>query len=155
MQTGQGEIPNIDGRRFRVGIVVARFNADITSRTLQGAFLALKQSGVEKANIVQEWVPGSAEVPFMLAEFAKNGTFDALVALSCVLKGETDHYYYVSQLVTQGVLDVSLRYHIPIGFGVLTVETKEQALDRSGEGERNIGFQAAMAALEGASKRLY
>lgn len=155
MQEGQPNPIPIDGSKLRIAIVQARFNREVTDRLLKGALSALDQAGVVKTNITHETVSGSAELPFLLASFAKSGRFDALVVLGCLIKGETDHYTYIAQLVTQGIGEVSMRFVISVGFGVLTVHTKEQALARSGEGESNLGFQAAMAAVEGATKKLH
>ena len=154
MRQGQGLQGTIDGRKLRVGIVQARFNREITDRLAKGAFSACIHSRVLKSNIVHETVPGSAELPFLLASFANSGRFDALVALSCLMKGETDHYTYIAELVTQGIVEITMRFLIPVGFGVLTVHNQEQALARSKDDESNLGFQAAMAAMENALKRV-
>ena len=152
MREGQKKSITIEGSNYTVGIAQARFNREITDRLLRGAFLALKQSNVSQDRIIHQTVPGSAELPFLLDTFAKAGKCNALIALGCIIKGETDHHYYIAKLATQGILEVTLRYHIPIGFGVLTLDTKEQALVRSDSDEYNFGFQAAMAALECLSK---
>ena len=153
MQEGKAESINIDSGNYSIGIAQARFNQEITDRLLAGALSALKQSNVSEEHIFHKTVPGSAELPFLLDTFAKEGKCDALIALGCIIKGETDHHYYIATLATQGILKVTLRYHIPVGFGVLTVDTKEQAFVRSGADEHNVGFQAAMAALECAAKQ--
>lgn len=154
MQGEQDLQSKIDGSKLKVGVVQARFNREITDRLAKGAFSACISSRVSKSNIVHETVPGSAELPFLLASFAKSGRFDALVALACLMKGETDHYTYIAQLVTQGIVEVTAYFLIPVGFGVLTVHTQEQALVRSQDDESNLGFQAAMAAMENALKRM-
>ena len=152
MQQGKSESIEINASGLRVAIVQARFNHEVTDRLAMGALEALERSHVLKKNITHETVPGSAELPFLLASFAASGKFDALVALGCLIKGETDHYEYIAKLVTHGIAEVSLRFLIPVGFGVLTVHNKEQAMARCQSGESNLGFQAAMAAMEGALK---
>ncbi len=152
MQQGKPERIKINASKLRIAIAQARFNHEITGRLLDGAFLAFKQSNVSEKNIMRETVPGSAELPFLLDAFAKEKKYHALIALGCIIKGETNHYHYISEIATRGILEVTLRYHISIGFGLLTVDTKEQAFARSELNESNVGFQAAIAALECASK---
>jgi len=152
---GQQDLSNkIDGSKLKAGIIQARFNREITDRLLKGALSALDQAGIPKENSIRETVSGSAELPFLLASFAKSGKFDALIALGCLIRGETDHYTYIAKFVTQGIAEVTTRFLIPVGFGVLTVHNQEQALARSKDDESNLGFQAAMAAMENALKRV-
>lgn len=153
MQGGQGTAINLDGSGLRIAIARARFNGEITERLKEGALRALKIVNVPQDAIFEETIPGSAELPFLLDAFAQTKKFDALIGLSCVIKGETDHYYHVAKLATSGILKVSLMYHIPIGFGVLAVASKEQALERAKDDESNLGFQAAMAVIECALKK--
>ncbi len=153
MQNEKRENIIVDGSILRVGIVQARFNQEITDRLLDGAYAALRQSHVAKKNIVRETVPGSAELPFILEVLAKEGKYDALIALSCIIKGETYHYRHLAEFTARGILEVTLRYHIPIGFGILILYNKDQSLARSEQNEHNAGFQSAMAAVECAAKK--
>ena len=130
----------------KVGIAVSRFNADITEKMLAGAQKELVSSGVKKENIEVVRVPGSFELPLACQRMAKSEKFDGLIALGCVIKGETDHYYHVAGEASRGIMEVMLTYDIPIGFGVITVNTLEQAEDRAGK--HNKGTEAARAALE-------
>jgi 6,7-dimethyl-8-ribityllumazine synthase len=139
-----------DAARCRIGIVVADFNADITDRLLKGALQRLNQAGLFSRNITVVHVPGSFEIPFACQSLAKTKRYDALIALGAVIKGETDHYYYIADGAACGIMDVMLKHHIPIGFGVLTVGTLTQALERS-ENRHNAGIFAAQAVLSALS----
>ena len=136
----------VNGRRYHIGIAVADFNADITGKLLAGALAALTNAGVQKNDIRVVHVPGSFELPLACQKLAKTGKYDALVALGCVIKGETDHYHYVAGEASRGVMDVMLKFDIPIGFGILTTNTLEQAIARSGK-KIDAGGSAAKAAL--------
>ena len=130
----------------RIAIVVARFNEVVTKKLVEGAKACIDENN---AKLVDEiWVPGAVEIPIVAQALAKKNTYDAIVALGCVIRGETSHYDYVCLSVTQGLNQVSLTYDIPIGFGVLTTETGQQALARSGKGKPNKGYEVTEVALE-------
>lgn len=131
---------------MRIGIVAARFNPDITETLLSGALAMLAQSGVAKSDIEILRVPGSFELPLACARLAKTEQYDALIALGAVIKGETDHYHFVAGEASRGLMEVMLRYEIPIGFGLLTTNTLAEAEARAGT-EINFGASAARAAL--------
>lgn len=133
-------------KNVRIGIAVAEFNADITEQLLAGATKELHRCGVPEKNIVIRRVPGSFELPLACQKFAVTGKYDALIALGCVIKGETDHYYYVAEEASRGIMNVMLKFSIPIGFGVLTVNTLAQAKERAGA-KIDAGGAAAKAAL--------
>lgn len=137
----------IDGSKFKIGIVVARFNSDITEKMLKGALKTLKENKVKENNIKVIYVPGSFEIPFACQELARSKKFNALIALGCVIKGETNHFYYVAGEAARGVQDVMLKFNIPIGFGIITTNNLKQARTRS-TGRGNKGEEAALAALE-------
>jgi len=143
----------LNGSKLRVGIVVSRFHEDITSRLLEGAVAACAQSGVKGKNVTVVYVPGSFEIPLGLERLAKTGKFNALVALGCIIKGETDHNVYISYAVSDGIMEVMLDYRIPVGFGVLTPNSLKQAHTRS-RGADNKGKEAASAALEMALQKV-
>ncbi|PIQ68094.1 MAG: 6,7-dimethyl-8-ribityllumazine synthase [Candidatus Taylorbacteria bacterium CG11_big_fil_rev_8_21_14_0_20_46_11] len=128
-------------------IVVAEFNADITEKLLRGALNALESAGVLPENIKVVHVPGAFELPLMCQKLARTKKYDGLVALGCVIKGETDHYFYVAGEASRGIMEVMLREDIPIGFGVITVNTVMQAKARSGV-KNNAGAWAAEAVLQ-------
>lgn len=137
----------IDGSKLKIGIVVSKFNSDITESLLSGALKFLEKNKIKKENIKIVRVPGSFEIPLACLRLAKAKKYDALIALGCVIKGETDHYYYISSTTSHGIMDVMLKYNIPIGFGVITVNNLKQARARSGS-KNNKGFEAAEAAVE-------
>jgi 6,7-dimethyl-8-ribityllumazine synthase len=129
---------------MRVGIVLSRFNAEIGEVLLQGALRALKEAGVGEAAIVVATVPGALEAPLALQRMAQSGDYDALVALGAVIRGQTYHFEIVANESAAGVASVQLEFGIPIGNGILTTDTDEQAKARA-DGK---GRDAALAALE-------
>lgn len=135
-----------DAASHRIGIAVAEFNADITEKLLAGALRELERNGVQKRHITAVRVPGSFELPLACQRMAKSGRYDALIALGCVIKGETDHYRYIAGEAACGIMEVMLAHSIPIGFGVLTTDTLSQAKMRA-SGANNKGAEAARAAL--------
>lgn len=141
----QGELTPLPGR---FALVAARFNDLVVERLIQGAREALRQHGIgdERLDVVR--VPGSWEIPLAAARLARCGRYAALVCLGCVLRGQTDHYEYVAAAAAQGIARVALDTGVPVGFGVLTCDTLEQALDRAGGKAGNKGAEAALAALE-------
>jgi len=128
---------------YRFAIVAAEYNSVITDRLIEGAKRALKAQ--KEVTLIR--VPGGFEIPLAVKQAAASKKYDGIVALGCVVKGETPHFDYISRAVSEGLQRVALDTGIPIGFGVLTVLTVEQAMERSGDG-RNKGFEAATAALE-------
>ncbi len=140
-----------DGMRF--AIVVARWNAVITERLLEGALDALLRSGAKRAEIEVVRVPGAWEIPAAARTVAELGKVDAIVALGCLLRGETAHYEAIYNEVARGIGQSQQETGIPHSFGVLTCETLEQALDRAGIKGGNKGFEAAIAAIEMVSLR--
>ena len=129
---------------MRVGVVVSKFNAEIGERLLQSALKALADSGVAESAISIASVPGALEAPLALQRMAQTGDYDALVALGAVIRGETYHFEIVANQSARGVAEVQLEFGIPIGNGILTTDTDEQALVRC----EAKGFEAAQAALE-------
>jgi 6,7-dimethyl-8-ribityllumazine synthase len=132
-------------------IVVARWNAVITERLLQGALDALLRSGTQRDHIEIARVPGSWEVPAAARQLAETRRFDAIIALGCLIRGETAHYEAIYNEVARGIGQSQQDTGVPHSFGVLTCETLEQALDRAGLKSGNKGFEAAAAAVEMAS----
>lgn len=137
------------GKRF--GVVAARFNSRVVEPLLGGAVDCLVRHGADTENIVTVRVPGAWEVPLALEELAAAGNFDALVALAVVIRGETPHFDYICKECAHGVGRVSSTYRLPVGFGVLTCDNSDQAVERAGGKAGNKGWEAAHAALEMAS----
>ena len=134
--------------KSRVAIVVSRFNEDVTRRLLAGAETALREQGVPMAQVDVYWAPGAFELPVLAEAAAASGRYRAIVALGCVIRGETAHFEYVAGEAARGLGNVALAHRIAVGFGVLTTDTEEQALARAGGAAGNKGFDAALAALQ-------
>ncbi|MGC1185088.1 MAG: 6,7-dimethyl-8-ribityllumazine synthase [Candidatus Dormiibacterota bacterium] len=137
-----------DGQGLKVGLVAARFNQEVVNPLVEGACRALRQHGVSDEDIELIWVPGSLEIPAVVAVLLEGGGLDAVVALGAVIRGETAHFEYVSEGVSQGIAELSRQHRVGIGFGVLTVNTVAQAEERAGGKLGNKGFEAAETALE-------
>ena len=123
---------SIDGRGLTIGIVVARFNWKITSRLLEGAKGALTANGVTDDHITTSMVPGSFEAPLIAKIMAESGRFNAIICLGAVIRGDTDHYEYIASQAAKGVAEAGFSSGIPVIFGILTTDTIDQAIDRSG-----------------------
>ena len=147
-RTLQGDI---NGAGLKIAIVVATFNDFITSKLLEGAQSALSKHGVENNDITVANVPGSFEIPLIAKLLAESGDYNAVICLGAVIRGETDHYEHVASEATKGIANASLSTGIPIIYGVLTTDTLEQAINRSGAKQGNNGYSAALAAIEMAS----
>jgi 6,7-dimethyl-8-ribityllumazine synthase len=135
-----------DGLRF--AIVVSRFNSFITERLLAAAVDALERAGAAGKDVEVVRVPGSFELPLAAKKLAASGKFDALIAVGCVLRGETTHYDYVCSETSRGLQLAQMDTGVPIIFCVLTCDTLEQAVDRAGLKGGNKGFEAGLAAIE-------
>lgn len=129
-------------------IVVARFNELITRSLLTGATETLRDAGIPESNIQTVWVPGSFEVPVVAAKAARSGQYAAVICLGAVIKGETPHFDFVAGQAAGGLMSVSVETAVPVIFGILTTDTIEQALSRSGIKGGNKGRDAAASALE-------
>ena len=138
-----------EGKHF--AIVVARFNSFITERLLDGALLALRQSGATKDSVTVVRVPGSFEIPSAARQLAESGKYDAILCIGCLLRGDTLHYDVIANEVTRGVGQSAQETGVPHAFGVLTCDTLEQAIDRAGLKAGNKGYEAGLAAVEMAS----
>jgi len=134
----------------RVAVLVSRYNEIVTRRLLEGARAALVADGISESHIDVHWVPGAFELPAAAAVAAGTGRYIAIVALGCVIRGETPHFEYVAGEAARGLGDVARTSQIAVGFGVLTTEDQAQALARAGGDAGNKGAEAAHAALESA-----
>jgi 6,7-dimethyl-8-ribityllumazine synthase len=141
----QGELP---AARRRVAVIASRFNEFVVSGLVKGAIGAwTKHGGVEEDLLVAR-VPGAFELPVVARQLAKSGQYEAIVALGCVIRGDTAHFEYVAGECARGLQNVSVETGIPVAFGVLTTETVEQALERAAPGASNKGGEAMETALE-------
>jgi len=139
---------NLIGSGKKFGLVVSRFNSFITERLLEGALDALRRHGVEEKHITVVRVPGSFEIPLTLKKMALSKKYDALVALSAIIRGATPHFDYIASEASKGVALTSLETGVPIAFGIITANTIEQAVERAGTKSGNKGFDAALTAIE-------
>ncbi len=138
-------LPVDSGLGLRIGIVKAKWNAEITDALFEGAKSTLEKYGVKVSSLD---VPGTVELTFGAKKFIKNGKCDAVIVLGCVIQGETRHFDFVCQSVTQGMTELNILYDVPVIFGVLTTENMQQAKDRAGGKYGNKGVEAAIAAIE-------
>jgi 6,7-dimethyl-8-ribityllumazine synthase len=141
----EGNLTNCDAP---YAIVVGRFNSFITESLLKGALDTLKRHGVSDENITVVWVPGAYEIPLATQRLAISQKYAAIIALGAVIRGGTPHFDYVAGECTKGLATVSLQCNLPVAFGVLTVDTIEQAIERAGTKAGNKGMEAALSALE-------
>jgi 6,7-dimethyl-8-ribityllumazine synthase len=146
------DVRTIDGdlvaRGARFGIVLARFNAFIGERLLEGAIDTLLRHGAEPSQIEVVRVPGAYEIPLAAKRMAAGGKYDALIALGAVIRGATPHFEYVAGESAKGLAQVMMQFDLPVAFGILTVDTIEQAVERAGTKAGNKGVDAALSAIE-------
>jgi 6,7-dimethyl-8-ribityllumazine synthase len=145
MPTYEGRL---DASGLRVAIVVSRFNETITRQLLEGALSGLRRCGLDDAGTTVAWVPGAMELPLAARRLAASGEFDAVIALGAVIRGATAHFEHVAGQAAAGLTRAALDTDVPVVFGVLTTDTIEQAIERSGTKAGNKGFDAALTAIE-------
>ena len=140
-------VKNIPGT-FNVAIVVSRYNGDITQKLLDGAEGRLQELGFTKERLTIIWVPGAVEIPLAAQRLARTGKYEAIICLGAVIFGETRHFDYVCEQVSQGCQHVALSHDMPVIFGILTTDNIEQAYERVGGKKGHVGRQSADAAFE-------
>jgi 6,7-dimethyl-8-ribityllumazine synthase len=133
---------------MRLAIVASRFNEEIVSGMIDGARRALTGAGVDWSQVAVFRVPGAFEIPLVAKKAAQSGNYDAVIAIGCLIRGETPHFEYISNQTSLGIGQAALETGIPITFGVITVNTDDQAIARSGNNMQNKGYEAAIAAVE-------
>jgi 6,7-dimethyl-8-ribityllumazine synthase len=139
---------NLIGKGLKLGVVVSRFNEFFSSKLLDGAKDALLRHGVLEADIEVAWTPGSFEIPLIAQKMAETKKYNAVICLGAVIRGGTPHFDYIASEVAKGIANVSLHTGVPVIFGVITTDTLEQAIERSGTKDGNKGFDAAVSAIE-------
>lgn len=144
---------SLDGAGLRVCIVVARWNEFVTRKLLEGAESCLGERGLTKEDVTVAWVPGAFEVPTAARWAARSGNFDAVICIGAVIRGDTPHFEYVAGGAAEGISRIALETGVPVIFGILTVESVEQALSRAGGKDGHKGEEAAQAAIEMANLR--
>jgi 6,7-dimethyl-8-ribityllumazine synthase len=135
-------------RNSKFGLVVARFNDFITERLLDGAVDTLRRHGAADADMEIVRCPGAFELPLAVQAMAESGKYDAIIALGCVIRGGTPHFEYVANECVKGLSQVMMQKKIPVAFGVLTVDSIEQAIERAGTKAGNKGVEATLSVLE-------
>ena len=138
----------LDASSCKIAVVVSRFNSFMTQKMLDGAIDVLNRHGLDTSTIEVLWVPGAFEIPLACKKLATSKKYDGVVALSCVIRGSTPHFDYVSSEISKGIANVMLETNTPIGFGVVTTDTLEQAIERAGSKSGNKGAEAAMSVVE-------
>ncbi|MFD1356353.1 6,7-dimethyl-8-ribityllumazine synthase [Fictibacillus halophilus] len=136
------------GSGLKVGIVAGRFNDFISDKLVSGAQDAFKRHGVSEEDVDIAWVPGAFEIPLIAKKMADSGNYDAIITLGAVIRGSTPHFDYVCNEAAKGVAQASMTSGVPVIFGVLTVDSIEQAIERAGTKAGNKGWEAAVSAIE-------
>jgi 6,7-dimethyl-8-ribityllumazine synthase len=136
------------GKGLKFGLVVSRFNEFFTQKLLEGAQDALLRHGVNEEDVEVAWVPGSFEIPLTALKLAQSKRYDAIICLSAVIRGGTPHWEYIAAEATKGIARVGLETGLPVINGIITTDTLEQAIERSGTKAGNKGFDAAVSAIE-------
>jgi 6,7-dimethyl-8-ribityllumazine synthase len=138
----------LSAKNYKFAIVVSRFNDFISQKLLEGALDCLKRHEAKEENITIVKTPGSFEIPLMADRLAGLKKFDAIICLGAVIRGDTPHFDYVAAEVSKGIAQISLKYGMPVLFGVITADTLEQAVERAGVKSGNKGWDAALSAIE-------
>ena len=139
---------NLLGKGLKIGVVVSRFNEFFSSKLLDGAKDALLRHGVLESDIDVAWTPGSFEIPLIAQKVAESKKYHAVICLGAVIRGGTPHFDYIAAEVSKGIANVGLHTGVPVIFGIITADTLEQAIERSGTKAGNKGFDAAVSAIE-------
>ena len=139
---------NLISEGLKYGVVVGRFNEFISSKLLAGALDGFKRHGAQDHEVEVAWVPGAFEIPLIAQKMAESGKYDAVITLGAVIRGATPHFDYVCNEAAKGVSAVALKTGVPTVFGVLTVDSIEQAIERAGTKAGNKGYESAVTAIE-------
>ena len=136
------------GKGLKFGLVVSRFNEFFSRKLLEGAQDALLRHGVNEEDIDVAWTPGSFEIPLIAQKLAETKKYNAIICLGAVIRGGTPHFEYIAAEVTKGIAHVNMNTGVPVLYGIITTDTLEQAVERSGTKAGNKGFDAAVSAIE-------
>ncbi|TET19430.1 MAG: 6,7-dimethyl-8-ribityllumazine synthase [Candidatus Cloacimonadota bacterium] len=139
---------NLIAKDLRFGIIISRFNRFISEKLLEGAIDCIKRHDGDEAKIKLFWVPGSFELPLTAKKIAQSGKFDVLICIGALVRGETPHFDYIAQEAVKGIAKASFDTGIPIGFGVVTADSTDQAIERAGLKAGNRGWDAALSVIE-------
>lgn len=138
----------LDASGMRVGLVVSRFNGFLTDKLTQGALDCLSRHGATPGDLSVAYVPGAFEIPYAASKMAKSGKYDAVVCLGAIIRGDTPHFNYIASESAKGIARIALDEGLPVIYGVVTADTLDQAIERSGTKAGNKGWDAAAAAIE-------
>ncbi|MFQ6007976.1 MAG: 6,7-dimethyl-8-ribityllumazine synthase [Candidatus Zixiibacteriota bacterium] len=138
----------LDARGFTFGLVVSRFNEFLTGKLLEGAVECLSRHGADEQKISVAYVPGAFEIPYAASRMAKSGNYDAVICLGALIRGDTPHFDYIANEASKGIARIALETGRPVIYGLVTADTLEQAIERSGTKAGNKGWDAAEAAIE-------
>lgn len=138
----------MDAKGKKFSIIISRFNDFITKRMLDGALDTLKRHNADEDKIEVVWVPGTFEIPCVANKIAQSKKFDAIICLGAVIRGATPHFEYIASEAAKGIAKVAMDSGVPAGFGIITAETLEQAIERAGTKDGNKGVDAALSAIE-------
>jgi 6,7-dimethyl-8-ribityllumazine synthase len=138
----------LDARGLIFGLIVSRFNNFLTDKLLEGAIDCLKRHGAEETKLSVAYVPGAFEIPYVASRMAKSGNYDAVVCLGALVRGDTPHFDYIANEASKGIARIALETGVPVIYGLITADTLEQAIERSGTKAGNKGWDAAEAAIE-------
>ncbi len=139
---------NFSGKGLKIAIIQSKFNHFITDKLLEGALDGLKKCGVLDDDITVYRVPGAFEVPLIARQLAGQGSFNAIITLGALIRGETPHFDYLASEVTKGLSSVAIKSGVPVVFGIITTDDVSQAIERAGVKEGNKGYEAALTAVE-------
>jgi len=139
---------NLDGTGLKFGIIVSRFNTLLTTKLLEGAVDCLKRHQVDESNISVAFVPGSFEIPYAANRMVKSDSYDVVLCLGAVIRGDTPHFDYIANEASKGIAKIALDSGIPVIYGLITADTLEQAIERAGTKAGNKGWDAAQAGIE-------
>ncbi|MEA2005005.1 MAG: 6,7-dimethyl-8-ribityllumazine synthase [Acidobacteriota bacterium] len=145
MKTYQGKL---QAKGLKIGIIISKFNQFISERLLEGAFDALYKLGAEDENISVYKVPGSFEIPIVAKKLARTKQVDGIICLGTLIRGDTPHFEFLSAEVTKGLAQISMEEGVPVSFGILTVDTIEQGIERAGTKAGNKGYDATFSLIE-------
>jgi 6,7-dimethyl-8-ribityllumazine synthase len=138
----------VSAKGKRIAMIVSRFNEAISKRLLEGAAETLVQHGAAESDLDVFWTPGSFELPLVAKKLAEKGGYDGILALGCIIRGETPHFDYIAAETAKGLAKVMMEYTVPLGFGIITADTMDQAADRAGGKQGNKGRLAALHLME-------
>jgi len=138
----------LDARGLTFALIVSRFNNFLTDKLVEGAVDCLKRHGAEESKLSVAYVPGAFEIPYLASRIAKSGDYDAVICLGALVRGDTPHFDYIANEASKGIARIALETGIPVIYGLVTADTLEQAIERSGTKAGNKGWDAAEAAIE-------